>query len=65
MKKINHPILIISIASALVILGISIALGLRYSIAPGLLTGVCALTLLISFMLFANRRMNRKSKKKK
>ena len=65
MKKLNHSVLIVSIASALVILGISFALGLRFGITPGLLTGVGAFTLLISLMLFANRRLNKEEDSKK
>lgn len=59
MNRTNHSVLIISIASALLILGTSFALGFRYGLTPGLLTGVGSFTLLISFMLFANRRLNK------
>ena len=64
MKKLNHSVLIVSVAAALLILGSSIALGTRFGLTPGLMTGAGAFTLLISLMLFANRRMNRKNEKK-
>lgn len=64
MNKVNHSILIISIASALIILGASVALGLRFGAWVGLLSGLGAFTLLISCMLFANRRMSKPRKKK-
>ncbi len=63
MKKINHSVLIVSVAAALFILGISFVLGTRFGLTPGLLTGVGAFTLLISLMLFANRRLNKKNEK--
>ncbi len=65
MKKFNLSILIVSIASAVVILGACITLGLRFGIVPGLLTGVGAFTLLIACMLFANRKMNKPKSKEK
>ncbi len=63
MKKINHSVLIVSVASAMFILGISVVLGLHYGVAPGLLTGVGAFSVLITCMLFINRHMSRKAKK--
>lgn len=63
MNQINHSVLIVSFASAMLILGASIALGLRFGITPGLLTGVGSFTLLISCMLFANRRLNKQKEK--
>ena len=60
MNQINHSVLIVSFASAMLILGASIALGLRFGVTPGLLTGVGSFTLLISCMLFANRRLNKR-----
>ena len=65
MKKINHSILIVSVASALVILGASVMLGLRYGVTPGLLTGVGSFTLLIACMLFANRHVSKKELRQK
>ena len=60
MKKINHSFLIISIAAALVILGISVALGLRFGIVPGLLSGVGSYGVLIACMLIVNTRTKKK-----
>ena len=65
MKKINHSILIVSVASALAILGASVTLGLRYGVTPGLLTGVGSFTLLIACILFANRHLNKKETRRK
>ncbi len=71
MNKINHPILIVSTASAMIIIGVSIALGMRYGLASGLLTGLSAFVVLIVCMLCANRWMKksdeakRKNKKEK
>ncbi|MBR5619798.1 MAG: hypothetical protein IKW76_08680 [Clostridia bacterium] len=71
MNKINHPILIVSTASAMIIIGVSIALGMRYGLATGLLTGLSAFVVLIVCMLCANRWMKksdeakRKNKKEK
>lgn len=64
MNRLNHSVLIVSVAAALLILGSSIALGTRFGLTPGLMTGAGAFTLLISVMLFANRRMNRNREKK-
>ena len=60
MKKINHSVLVVSIASAMVILGVSVVLGMRFGVTPGLLTGVSSFTLLIACILFANRHMSKK-----
>ncbi|MBQ7542122.1 MAG: hypothetical protein IJT44_07525 [Clostridia bacterium] len=60
MKKINHSFLIISIAAALVILGVAVTLGLRFGAIPGLLVGVISFTVLICCMLILNTRANKK-----
>ena len=54
--KLNHSFLIISIAAALIILGVGIALGLRFGLLPGLVTGVGAFIILIVAMLIVNSR---------
>ena len=65
MKKINHSVLIVSVACALVILGASVFLGLRFGVTPGLLTGLSSFTLLIACFLLANRRMTRREIRQK
>ena len=65
MKKLNHSVLIVSIAAAVAIIGCSLTLGLFKGVAPGLLTGLGAFTLLIACMLFANRHMKKKDRKTK
>ena len=65
MKKINHSVLIVSVACALIILGASVFLGLRFGITPGLLTGLGSFTLLIACFLLANRRMTRREIRQK
>ena len=64
MKKINHSFLIISIASALVIFGASIALGFGFGLNVGLVTGVFAFSVLILCMLVVNHK-NRPTESKK
>ena len=65
MKKINHSVLIVSIACAVVILGASVVLGLRFGVTPGLLTGVGSFTLLIACILLANRRLTKNEIRRK
>ena len=65
MNKINHPILIVSTASAMIIIGVSIALGMRYGLASGLLTGLSAFVVLIVCMLCANRWMKKSDEAKR
>lgn len=65
MKKINHSVLIVSVAAALVILGVSVVLGLLYGVTPGLLIGVGSFTLLLACILFSNRHMSKKEIRRK
>ena len=65
MKKINHSVLIVSIAAALVIFGCAIVLGLNRGLYIGLISGTVAFVLLVGCMLLANRKLNKKKEEKK
>ena len=62
--KINHGVLITSIAMTLVIFGFSIALTIHYGYEVGLPCGLGAFLLLIGVMLIINRRINRRQSAK-
>ena len=62
MKKINHSTLIISIAAAVLIFGLSIAIGYRYGLIMGLIIGASAFVVLITCMLIYNYKQNKQKK---
>ena len=59
MKKINHSTLIISIAAAVLIFGLSIAIGYKYGLIMGLIIGVCSFVVLITCMLIYNYKQEK------
>ncbi|MBQ7545896.1 MAG: hypothetical protein IJT41_02885 [Clostridia bacterium] len=59
MKKINHSTLIISIAAAVLIFGLSIAIGYKYGLIMGLIIGVSAFVVLITCLLIYNAKQNK------
>ena len=54
--KLNHSVLIVSVAAALIIVGIAFALSFQFDYVVGLVTGLAAFVVLIVAMLILNRR---------
>ena len=62
MKKINHSTLIISIAAAVLIFGLSIVIGYKYGLIMGLVIGASSFVVLIACMLIYNYKQNKQKK---
>ena len=52
--KINKPLLIISIAAAVLLIGISVMVTVYFDSLMGVLCGIVALALLVGFLLVKN-----------